>query len=371
MVGYPMRVAKYQLRELIGSLAPCVSLALLAACGSSTGSDAGGDAGPPDSGPPPLCDQYCDAIMANCTGANVAYADKAACKSACASLPATGMDGDMSGNTVQCRIYHAGVAKTDPATHCPHAAENGGDVCGSLCDVYCDSILANCTTTNKQFDDKPKCMAACSAMPKLSGAASISAMAGDSVQCRIYHAGAAKADAHTHCPHAGTSGGGVCGMPCDAYCDQVLANCTMANNKKIYDDRAGCMATCANFPGTTSSTVTSGDSAGCRIYHASFPAKTDPATHCNHVNDANQVCGGYCNGYCDQILANCTGANMQYADRNACMTMCATFPVDGAEPVEMAGNNVQCRAYHASFPAATGPALHCPHAGPTGGGVCQ
>jgi hypothetical protein len=34
------------------------------------------------------------------------------------------------------------------------------------------------------------------------------------------------------------------------------------------------------------------------------------------------------------------------------------------------GNSIACRTYHAGA-AAGDPATHCPHAGPTGGGVCQ
>jgi len=52
---------------------------------------------------------------------------------ACAAMSNSGSQGDTSGNTVQCRIYHAGVAgnpSTNAVTHCPHAGPNGAGVCG-------------------------------------------------------------------------------------------------------------------------------------------------------------------------------------------------------------------------------------------------
>jgi hypothetical protein len=48
--------------------------------------------------------------------------------------------------------------------------------------------------------------------------------------------------------------------------------------------------------------------------------------------------------------------------------MCATW-AEGTEG-DTTGDSVQCRIYHAGGPAAGDPGLHCPHAGPDGGGVC-
>jgi hypothetical protein len=38
----------------------------------------------------------------------------------------------MGGNTLECRIYHAGVAAGDAAFHCPHAGPTGAEVCGTV-----------------------------------------------------------------------------------------------------------------------------------------------------------------------------------------------------------------------------------------------
>jgi len=70
------------------------------------------------------CENYCQLAKSNCTGgANSLYADDKACMDKCAGENATGVADAVSGNTVQCRIYHLGVAGTDASTakdHCPH-----------------------------------------------------------------------------------------------------------------------------------------------------------------------------------------------------------------------------------------------------------
>jgi hypothetical protein len=65
------------------------------------------------------CENFCYLMEKNCTGSNAIY-DAATCMQKCATMPATGTAGDVSGDTVQCRIYHMGVAFDDPVTHCPH-----------------------------------------------------------------------------------------------------------------------------------------------------------------------------------------------------------------------------------------------------------
>ncbi len=82
------------------------------------------------------CDNYCDLMDHNCTGANAQYSWYDHCQNACAFMDDTDVAGATGGNTVQCRIYHAGVAGSDvdngsAATHCPHAGESGDGVCAS------------------------------------------------------------------------------------------------------------------------------------------------------------------------------------------------------------------------------------------------
>jgi len=81
-----------------------------------------------------ICDGFCQLMNATCPSN---YGSNAACATACAAFPSNGIDGAVSGNTAQCRVYHAGVASTPggsplySVTHCPHTTISGGGVCSS------------------------------------------------------------------------------------------------------------------------------------------------------------------------------------------------------------------------------------------------
>src|SRR5262245_21435906 len=78
------------------------------------------------------CTAYCSRIMTNCAGANHQYTSMTTCLNSCAAYP-PGVDSDKSGNTLGCRIYHAGAAGMDPTTHCRHAGPGGDTQCGDNC----------------------------------------------------------------------------------------------------------------------------------------------------------------------------------------------------------------------------------------------
>jgi hypothetical protein len=74
------------------------------------------------------CDVYCDLFQQNCNNASSTlysvYPNRAACMTACGNFPADGAPGDTSGNTVNCRIYHAAAeAFLADQVHCEHAQE--------------------------------------------------------------------------------------------------------------------------------------------------------------------------------------------------------------------------------------------------------
>jgi hypothetical protein len=69
-------------------------------------------------------------------------------------------------------------------------------------------------------------------------------------------------------------------------------------------------------------------------------------------------------------MANCTGANAQYAAADAggtaeCMNACALMATTGS-----AGNTLGCRYVHAGYAGTMGVVPHCWHAGPYGYGGC-
>lgn len=76
-----------------------------------------------------------------------------------------------------------------------------------------------------------------------------------------------------------------------------------------------------------------------------------------------------CMGYCIQTTTNCTGDNAQYDDMAECLAFCNSAGWPAGTPGEMGNNTLACRLYHGGVAAAM-PAVHCPHAGPTGSGVC-
>jgi hypothetical protein len=308
-------------------------------------------------------------VGANCKDANAQYPDQAACLAACEGMlgatggTAAGALVDTSGNTLGCRIYHAGAAKDAPAVHCAHAGPLGGDVCGSYCVNYCDLMGAACP---KEYADNAACQAACGAF----AAGTPGDKSGDTMQCRLYHASAAVGDAATHCPHAKQNPDAVCVAPapsCAGYCDTVTANCKDANAQ--YPDPATCPTACEGLlavKGWASGALadTSGNTLGCRTYHAGA-AKDAPAVHCAHAGPfGGDVCGSYCDNYCDLMGAACP---TEYADNAACQTACKAFAA--GTPGDKTGDTMQCRLYHASV-AVGDAATHCPHAKQSPDAVC-
>ena len=75
------------------------------------------------------CTSFCDAGLALCTGANAAYASKAACMTACAGYTyntGEAITADTDKNTLNCRVYHLQLATeggTSLSVHCPHTAQ--------------------------------------------------------------------------------------------------------------------------------------------------------------------------------------------------------------------------------------------------------
>ena len=74
-----------------------------------------------------------------------------------------------------------------------------------------------------------------------------------------------------------------------------------------------------------------------------------------------------CASYCDIYLDAC-GDFSEYANPQHCMDHCQQWPIGVSEDV--AGDTLGCRTYHVTVASSTDPALHCPHAGPSGDGVC-
>ncbi len=95
-----------------------------------------------------------------------------------------------------------------------------------------------------------------------------------------------------------------------------------------------------------------------------------PDTDSGPTPDGGPVPTGPCTDLCNELATNCTGANAQYASTDECMAYCTGAGWPEGTAGEMAGNTISCRIYHGGAPAMMDPATHCPHAGPSGAGVC-
>ena len=158
------------------------------------------------------------------------------------------------------------------------------------CAGYCATVMANCTDDNAQYGSESACIIYC----ETSGPIPLGATTdtgGNTVGCRAYHAdvaGSAPGDgsAATHCPHAGPSGGAICGSWCDNYCHLAMTNCT--GDYELYADADACTAACDGITvieAANPASVTGGDSMQCRIYHlgvAGTEGDVSAEIHCPH-----------------------------------------------------------------------------------------
>jgi hypothetical protein len=205
---------------------------------------------------------------------------------ACLALAACGSSNsnDASGS--------ADAATAQDATTNPDAAPAGDaasglDALGGMdatttstpsCTQYCATIQANCTGNNQQYSSMTTCLQSCKAMP----AGTLADRGGNTLGCRVYHAGAAAGNATLHCPHAGPGGDGTCGAVCDGYCQLAEKYCVPPYiNTAIYTSQMDCETTCGMFRGDLrfNITIQTGMEKACLVYHAQ-EASADPPDHC-------------------------------------------------------------------------------------------
>lgn len=194
---------------------------------------------PPDVTPVALdCPTYCSEVQASCTGASAQYVDAEHCMAACSAFTVgTSTVDDRTGNTLGCRIYHAGgPAMAEPSAHCAHAGPagdsitamppggcSGGDVCESFCAIQikaCGSLdepLPGDPTdaTNNslyRYRNMGSCVRACAAYNKTHPYSTTAA--GDSLACRLVHATnaaiAVMPNAVEECQYTGMPARGPC-----------------------------------------------------------------------------------------------------------------------------------------------------------------
>jgi len=191
------------------------------------------------------------------------------------------------------------AAELDPLAASPAAAPLLGAISAdagaapSLCEEYCDSVLAACGpdvdgTSYAVYDSRFTCLYQC----LLFAPGGPGDEMGNSVQCRLNSARVAlqfPGERRTACPAAGPGGNGVCGSNCEGYCTLMLAECPNA-----FDAVAGglspveaCAQSCAATPdlGGFDTSRIEGNSLQCRLYHLQA-ASVSPRNHCGHAAGA-------------------------------------------------------------------------------------
>ncbi|WP_437586574.1 hypothetical protein [Sorangium sp. So ce1000] len=184
-----------------------------------------------------------------------------------AALPGCGDDGGSDG---------------DGGSGATTSSSSGGGTPEVSCSTYCTAIMANCTGDGVQYGSQESCEAFCANLP----AGTAGDTTGNSLACRAYHADAAKADALTHCIHAGPSGGGACGTAIEAFCEVAPAACP-----DVYADKAACDAEAAGFDAEApyAGPGSMGDTLACRLYHLT-EASALAVAHCPHIGETSPVC---------------------------------------------------------------------------------
>jgi hypothetical protein len=179
------------------------------------------------------CQLYCDLMTEHCTGL---YPNRVNCEESCKTFP-SGKDDDS--NSFECRLKYARDAALEGPLACEKASLNGGGVCGTPCEAYCDQVLANCSDPDDLlYPDRPACMAACGLLDS-EGNAADGQNDVDTVQCRTFHASAARFFSEFHCPHAALYNDDECGNTCETYCRIMDRSCS-----GTYENDAACQAAC-------------------------------------------------------------------------------------------------------------------------------
>lgn len=173
----------------------------------------------------PVCEEYCDLLEAGCVEGNIQYVSRRACRDVCAALP-RGEDGDTIGNTLHCRLTNARGVASEPDFQCSIAGPAGvtqdNTGCGAICEGYCSLMESICRPEfDILFRSAAECLSVCEGYGRVVDESfSATFTQGDTVECRIYHLGAAGEFPSVHCEHAqgvaecvdmGTGGGGGSG----------------------------------------------------------------------------------------------------------------------------------------------------------------
>jgi hypothetical protein len=172
------------------------------------------------------CIQYCRLQTENCPEELKNFLRPDDCLALCAYYPT----GEATGNTLNCRLDQVQKARdTEAILYCAASSRagsiNGEQRCGEACETYCQLVLTVCENAfaDAGANREQVCWDECRRLdndghtvdPLACRDGGDDERAGDTVQCRLWHVGAAALAARlnngelsTHCGHA--IGGGPC-----------------------------------------------------------------------------------------------------------------------------------------------------------------
>jgi hypothetical protein len=246
---------------------------------------------------------------------------------------------------------------------------------------YCSALLAQCPGKHG-IDSQANCLIVfdtTTADGYVIGTANESNV--DSIECRYKFLTAPLNSSATKCQYAGPTGGGRCGSVVDGACRAATNACVEQGTPSSYADFSSCSTGLADLGAqwgwTQGAAAASEDTLECRAYHA-ITGLVSAAVHCGHYNRTGSPCEAGVpvpdatgTHYCETIMDACVGANAQYPDMVSCKkiaTAFVNFPNDTRASNQ--NNSLGCREYHAQASKAVDPAVHCEHAGPSGGMAC-
>jgi hypothetical protein len=327
-------------------------------------------------GDEPRCVDYCDTVMAKCSGGIKVYSSREACLGVCRVLDPGGPLDPPKSNTVFCReTLIANSSEED--VDCSLSGPGGGEQCGSDCEAYCQILIASCEKIPTR--DLAECVRQCGALKREPRAFSASGLfvKGDSLQCRLFYASEATIDP-ANCQNAliaPPNAQALCtadsmGPPnCEDYCRITAVACTGSN--ALYESDAQCLAACEALPlGTNADSNglikvnTPHNTIGCRKFHV-YGALANPDSHCHHSSPTSD---GYCGDEDDAICeSHCMIAKKacgvlytaKFPNDADCEADCKTLEGTTEESVDdtllryslatakTGGNQVPCRTLHA------------------------
>jgi hypothetical protein len=162
----------------------------------------------------------------------------------------------------------------------------GGLRASELCDIYCDTVMTNCTGPFAVYNTIEACRAVCGHLP--------TGQRGDdahnTIYCRLHAAESAPTEPSFYCPLSGPGGNGICGENCAALC--TLASGACVRGDREWPSEAACADECAGLPDLGTYTTDpaqemfKGNHVQCRLFHVSAAALEDSDIHCGHVAGA-------------------------------------------------------------------------------------